>query len=176
MIPLKAKELVPQAAKDLHIPEEHLSIMLNSFYSALKSDMSILGHQFVYAEGLGTFFFKHWTVDKEIKKFEGLAEHGRFPYLRERADKQSLLLRAMREQIITNDKKLWNIRKARENNEHFPNITQYNKGCRCEGCIKAKTDYNKKQLIKNKGKAKLQKQYGVHRETTDSLEQQEPNS
>lgn len=70
MVPTKTKDLVPEVAKDLNIPEEDLSLMYSFYNKDLKNTLSNMDELNVHLKGLGTMKIKGWDIKKQIEKRE----------------------------------------------------------------------------------------------------------
>lgn len=70
MIPTKTKDLVPEVAESLGIPEEHLGAMYSFYNKELKRILSSMEEINVALPGLGTMAIKGWSIEKEIEKRE----------------------------------------------------------------------------------------------------------
>jgi hypothetical protein len=70
MIPTKTKDLVPEVARELNIPEEDLSVMYSFYNKDIKATLSNMDELNVIVKGLGTMVIKGWDIQKQIDKRE----------------------------------------------------------------------------------------------------------
>lgn len=70
MIPAKVKDLIPQAASEIGIPEEDMANMYSFYIKENKKAMSKLQHLFFVFRGLGVMSIKGWQLSQEIEEKE----------------------------------------------------------------------------------------------------------
>ena len=70
MVPTKAKDLIPEVANTLSIPEEHLQNIVSFFYKENKQLLVGLEHMHLKFRGLGTMHIKGWLLDRYIEDYE----------------------------------------------------------------------------------------------------------
>lgn len=68
MTPTKVKDLIPEVAKKLGIPEEHLAAMYSFYTKEIKKILSNMEELHVNLKGLGTMTIKGWEIKKEIER------------------------------------------------------------------------------------------------------------
>jgi hypothetical protein len=68
MTPTKVKDLIPEVAKKLGIPEEHLAAMYSFYIKENKKILSNMEELHVTLKGLGTMTIKGWEIKKEIER------------------------------------------------------------------------------------------------------------
>lgn len=104
MNPLKARDLLPKAAKDLDLPQDMLRDLTDFYWSTTHKAMTSLDHLHILAYNLGTFSIKGDIVlDTEISKIKPMLEpmlnnpprtpmrYKRFQYLKEKYEKLHIL-------------------------------------------------------------------------------------
>lgn len=72
MVPTKAKNLIPEVAIKLNIPEDHLDNMVSFYYKENKKLLSELKHLHILLKGLGRMTIKGWLLKESIEKFDSL--------------------------------------------------------------------------------------------------------
>lgn len=77
MLPIKAKTFIPKVSEELDMPEEHVQVVIDSYYNLLRGALTTLKDNRVHVPNLGTFFAKHWLFDKYIAKYERTASRYR---------------------------------------------------------------------------------------------------
>jgi hypothetical protein len=70
MVSTKAKDLIPEAAKELGLPEEHLKIMFSFYIKENKKVLSNLEYLNVRLNGLGVMTIKGWEIEKQIEQMK----------------------------------------------------------------------------------------------------------
>lgn len=66
MIPKKTKTLIPEFAKEINIPEEVVSNIINGYWDEVSDTLRNIEHTNVYIEKFGEFRIKHWLLTKKI--------------------------------------------------------------------------------------------------------------
>ncbi len=67
MIPTKVKDLIPEVAEQIGIPEEDLANIMSFYFKEIKKELSELGHLHFRFAGLGTLTLMGWLLDEKIK-------------------------------------------------------------------------------------------------------------
>lgn len=70
MRPRKAKEFIPEVAKETGLSEETVSSVLTYYWQEVRKSMSGLKHSRIHLTNLGDFVIKHWKVDDKIQMLE----------------------------------------------------------------------------------------------------------
>jgi hypothetical protein len=68
MIPAKARDLIPDLAAEIGIPEEDLANMLSFYFKENKRIASTLQANHIILRGLGTLNIKGWLLEEKIKQ------------------------------------------------------------------------------------------------------------
>lgn len=66
MVPIKLKGLIPQLAKELEIPEEHLKVLIGYYYKENRKLLENLEYLHIKLRGLGVMTIKGWDIQKRI--------------------------------------------------------------------------------------------------------------
>lgn len=77
MLPIKAKTFVPKVAEESGIREDHVKVIIDTYYNLLRNSLTTLKDNRIHVPNLGTFFAKHWLFDKYIAKYERTASRYR---------------------------------------------------------------------------------------------------
>jgi hypothetical protein len=75
--PKKAKEFIPEVAKDTSFSEDVVTAVVNYYWQAIRKNMSSLSHSRVHITNLGDFTIKPWKVEERIVDLEKWEEHNR---------------------------------------------------------------------------------------------------
>lgn len=75
MRPKKAKELIPEVAKELDLPEEMIKEIIDFYWQEVRKSLSSLKHSRVHITNLGDFTIKHWKLDDMIEMLERFKEN-----------------------------------------------------------------------------------------------------
>jgi hypothetical protein len=75
--PRKAKELIPEVAKELGIPQDIVEDVIDYYWQEIRKNLSSLKHTRVHLTNLGDFTIKHWKIDDKIEMFERWEENNR---------------------------------------------------------------------------------------------------
>ncbi len=67
MVPTKVKDLIPETAKELGLPEEHFALMYSFYVKEIKKMLSNMEHLNVTLRGLGTMTIKGWEIKDQIQ-------------------------------------------------------------------------------------------------------------
>ncbi len=70
MIPAKARDLIPELAKQIGIPEEDLANMLSFYFKENKRIASKLEKAHIILRGLGILNIQGWKLEDKIKEAE----------------------------------------------------------------------------------------------------------
>lgn len=74
MRPRKAKEFIPEVAREVNISEEAVSTIVSYYWENVRKSMSALKHSRIHLTNLGDFTVKHWKLDDKIKMLEQFEE------------------------------------------------------------------------------------------------------
>ena len=80
MVPKKAKDFKPETAKDLNLPEDMVSKLIDFYWEKIRKDIITLDFYNINIINLGTFKVKHWKIDETIEGYNKLiaAMEGKF--------------------------------------------------------------------------------------------------
>jgi len=73
--PKKAKELIPEVAKDLDLSEQMIKDIIDFYWQEVRKSLSSLKHSRVHITNLGDFTIKHWKLDDMIEMLERFKEN-----------------------------------------------------------------------------------------------------
>jgi nucleoid DNA-binding protein len=73
--PKKAKELIPEVAKELDLPEQMIKDITDFYWQEVRKSLSSLKHSRVHITNLGDFTIKHWKLDDMIEMLERFKEN-----------------------------------------------------------------------------------------------------
>lgn len=152
MTPIKAQILMEEYALQQGIVPDHVKLMYNVMIADLKSRMALLYHPSLRVDGLGTFYFKHWRINRlisnENRKLQSSQYHKNNKHIVSEIEKQLDACKAMREMLVQamiKNAARWN---KIDNKEHYPSEASYNKGCRCEECKAIRARRKKERIDK----------------------------
>lgn len=77
MHPRKAKDLIPQVAKETNLSEETINNIVGFYWREVRKSLSSLKHSRVHITNLGDFVTKHWKIDDKIEMLEKFEENNR---------------------------------------------------------------------------------------------------
>lgn len=75
MRPTKTKDLYPEIAFASGSTPEEVKVVAEHFWSKVRESLSSLSDIRIHLENLGDFTIKHWLIEKEIEKLEGIMKH-----------------------------------------------------------------------------------------------------
>lgn len=75
MRPRKAKEFIPEVAKDTALNEEAVSAIVSYYWQEVRKSLSSLKHPRIHVSNLGDFVTKHWKLDDKIDMLEKFEEN-----------------------------------------------------------------------------------------------------
>ena len=75
MRPKKAKELIPNVAAELKLPEQMVKDITDFYWGEIRKSLSGLKHNRVHLTNLGDFTIKHWKLDDKIQMLETFKEN-----------------------------------------------------------------------------------------------------
>jgi nucleoid DNA-binding protein len=75
--PRKAKDLIPQVAKETNLSEETINNIMGFYWREVRKNLSSLKHSRVHITNLGDFVTKHWKIDDKIEMLEKFEENNR---------------------------------------------------------------------------------------------------
>jgi hypothetical protein len=177
MYPQKTKDFIPDFAAEIGIPVEDLEAMVVAEFQAVKDAMGQWEHNMIFLERLGTFFFRVWKIEGEVKKCNNILRDVNRPVsflyntqeLKENLIKMDAIIL---DEMIRRQK----IRDIKLETEHLPSELEYRLGCRCDGCknehnIAAKKlrKSNKEVHLREKKRLKKLKEYETKRDIPKGL-------
>lgn len=74
MKPKKAKELIPEVAKELQMSEQLIKDVTTFYWEEVRKNLSSLKHSRIHITNLGDFTIKHWKLDSKIQGLEKFEE------------------------------------------------------------------------------------------------------
>lgn len=77
MRPRKAKEFIPEVAKDTALSEEAVSAIVSYYWQEVRKSLSSLKHPRIHISNLGDFVTKHWKLDDKIDMLEKFEENNK---------------------------------------------------------------------------------------------------
>ena len=77
MRPRKAKEFIPEVAKDTALSEEAVSAIVSYYWQEVRKSLSSLKHPRIHVSNLGDFVTKHWKLDDKIDMLEKFEENNK---------------------------------------------------------------------------------------------------
>ena len=75
MRPKKAKELIPDVAKETDVSEQLVKDIVDFYWQEVRKSLSSLKHSRVHITNLGDFTIKHWKLDDMIEMLERFKEN-----------------------------------------------------------------------------------------------------
>ena len=70
MRPKKAKDFIPEVAKQLSLPQNLIEDVVSYYWQEVRKSLSALKHSRIHITNLGDFTIKHWKIDDKIKMLE----------------------------------------------------------------------------------------------------------
>ena len=83
MHPKKAKQLIPEVASSLGLPEDCVTEIVNFYWSEVRRALSSLSEPRIHITNLGDFVIKDWKIDPLIQGLEKWEENNRLKGLQE---------------------------------------------------------------------------------------------
>ena len=83
MRPVKAKQFIPEVAKELELGEDVVTAIINFYWAEVRKSLSGLKHSRVHLTNLGDFVVKHWKLDGKIMALEQFEEKNRLKGLQQ---------------------------------------------------------------------------------------------
>ena len=77
MRPRKAKEFIPEVAKQTDLSEDAVSSIISYYWQEVRKSLSNLKHPRVHVTNLGDFVTKHWKLDDKINMLEKFEENNK---------------------------------------------------------------------------------------------------
>lgn len=77
MRPKKAKEFIPEVAKQLSLSQDLVEDVINYYWQEIRKSLSALKHSRIHLTNLGDFTVKHWKIDDKIKMLEQWEENNK---------------------------------------------------------------------------------------------------
>lgn len=77
MNPKKAKEFIPDVAKELGLSESLVQDVTSYYWQEIRKNLSSLSHSRIHITNLGDFTVKHWKIDDKILMLEQWEENNR---------------------------------------------------------------------------------------------------
>lgn len=74
MKPKKSKELIPIVSKELDMPEDVVSSVVNFYWEEIRRNLSSLKQPRIHLTNLGDFVIKHWKLAERITTLEQFEE------------------------------------------------------------------------------------------------------
>lgn len=75
MRPKKAKQLLPEVAEKVNLPEQAVKDIIDFYWQEVRKSLSSLKHSRVHITNLGDFTIKHWKLDDRILMIEKFKEN-----------------------------------------------------------------------------------------------------
>ena len=72
MKPKKIKDLIPELSQKLQLSELEIKSVLDLYWDKIRKNLSSLENNHVYLKGLGTFYMRASSVDKQLKMNENI--------------------------------------------------------------------------------------------------------
>lgn len=72
MKPKKVKDLIPKLSQKLQLSELEIKSVLDVYWDKIRKNLSSLENNHVYLKGLGTFYMRASSVDKQLKMNENI--------------------------------------------------------------------------------------------------------
>lgn len=163
MHPQKADKVIREYAQENGIDPDDMVYIMTSLYQYAKDIMGTFEHNMIRMLGLGTFFFRVWKIEDEVKKCNAILRQGKLPVhvLNDIQDRKQELI-YMDSIILTEMNRRCEKREALKTGEHIPSKSEYIYGCRCSGCKKAHANTQAEYLRGKKGK-KEREQYRLQK-------------
>lgn len=83
MRPKKAKEFIPEVAKELDLSKELVEDLILYYWREIRKSLSGLKHQRIHLTNLGDFTIKYWKLDDKIDMLERWEENNRLRGMQE---------------------------------------------------------------------------------------------
>ena len=83
MNPKKAKEFIPQVAKELNLQDSLVEDVINYYWQEVRKSLSGLKHNRIHVTNLGDFVTKHWKIDDRIERLEKWEENNKLRGMQE---------------------------------------------------------------------------------------------
>jgi hypothetical protein len=77
MVTTKIKDLIPETAKQLGLPEEHLYLMYSFYTKENKKLLSNMTHLHLTLRGLGRMTIKGWEITRQIEELKRKVERAK---------------------------------------------------------------------------------------------------
>lgn len=77
MRPRKAKEFIPEVAKQTDLSEDAVSSIISYYWREVRKSLSSLKHPRIHVTNLGDFVTKHWKLDDKIDMLEKFEENNK---------------------------------------------------------------------------------------------------
>ena len=127
--PRKAKEFIPEVAKELNLQESLVEDLIDYYWSEVRKSLSGLKHQRVHLTNLGDFVIKYWKIDEKIEMLEKWEENNKQKGLQQitarfktaeslfdlKAVKKTMEEETQRKEFIKLHKKVANVSKTKHN-------------------------------------------------------------
>ena len=75
--PRKAKEFIPDVAKQTDLSEDAVSSIISYYWQEVRKSLSSLKHPRIHVTNLGDFVTKHWKLDDKIDMLEKFEENNK---------------------------------------------------------------------------------------------------
>lgn len=83
MHPKKAKQLIPDVAKETGLPEDCISEIVGHYWGEVRKSLSSLAQPKIHITNLGDFNIKHWKLTPIIEGLERWEENNRLTGMQE---------------------------------------------------------------------------------------------
>jgi hypothetical protein len=159
MYPQKVKDFIPDFAAEIGIPAEELEAMVIAEFQAVRDAMAAWDYNMIFLDRLGTFFFRVWKIEDEVKKCNN--------FLRDTSKPVSFLYNTqeLKQNLIKMDAIILDEMIRRQGkrevlieSDHVSTDAEYREGCRCDGCKRAHNEAAKKLRRSNKEVSTREKQ------------------
>lgn len=77
MRPRKAKEFIPEVAKQTDLSEDAVSSIISYYWREVRKSLSSLKHPRIHVTNLGDFVTKHWKLDDKIDMLEKFEDNNK---------------------------------------------------------------------------------------------------
>lgn len=122
MKPVKAKDLIPELAKELNYDEAMIRDILDFYWKRVRKEVSSIKHCRVHLTNLGDLVIKPWKLKERITRLEQFEEFNRQKGL------QQVTARFKNAETLYNLKKLNSLLEEEEQRKQFINLhkSQFN--------------------------------------------------
>lgn len=159
MHPKKASEVISEYAASKGIPEKDMLQIMGLVYRHMRNIMEAYTDNMIHMEGLGSFKFRVWKIEKEVKRCNSILRNPKVPVglLEIAQDKRNKLIR-MDAMILQAMNEKADTRELKMKMEHVPSELSYKQGCRCKACKMVKSMENLRTAKTRKEKKQREEQ------------------